>query len=185
MERRHDTDRARRCRQRALAERVEESLSFESLAQVLELERGCPEPGWLNEVGNELHCAGAWIDREPAMNDDLVAESQRVMLAERLPAKQDALQAPVVVTQAEVDVPADERLTSLTSPSSQRSAERVRFERLAEEADECLRPGEAWRSSAIAPTNPKAHQREPYSTGCPLPTRSPRRRLPGPRRSRS
>src|SRR5688500_10301648 len=102
MQRRHDTDPARRCRSRALAEWVEEPLSFESLAQVLELERRCPEPGRLHEVGNELHDAGAWVDREPAMNDDLVAESQRVVLAERLPAKKDTLEAPIVITQAEV-----------------------------------------------------------------------------------
>ena len=104
MERRHDTDRARRCRQRALAEWVEEP-SASSRWRRYWLERRCPEPGRLHEVGNELHDAGAWVDREPAMNDDLVAESQRVVLAERLPAKKDALQAPVVITQAEVNVP--------------------------------------------------------------------------------
>jgi hypothetical protein len=39
------------------------------------------------------------------MNDDLVADSQCVMLAERLTSKQDTLQAPIVISQAEVDVP--------------------------------------------------------------------------------
>jgi len=39
------------------------------------------------------------------MNDDLVAESHGVMLAERLTPKQDALQTPILISQTEVDVP--------------------------------------------------------------------------------
>ena len=63
-----------RRRERALAERVEESLGLESLPQILQLQRGCPEPGRPHEIGDELHRAGAWVDREPAMHDDLVAK---------------------------------------------------------------------------------------------------------------
>ena len=39
------------------------------------------------------------------MNDDLVADSERVMVAERLTPKEDALQAPILIAQTEVDVP--------------------------------------------------------------------------------
>ena len=131
------------------------ALSFESLAQVLELER-CPEPGRLHEVGNELHDAGAG-DREPAMNDDLVAESQWWCWRSACPRKRTHL-APVVITQAEVDV-SSRRATHIADFTFQPEiliegpirAPRGRGRRM-------LRPGEAPRSSAIAPTNPKAHQ---------------------------
>jgi hypothetical protein len=39
------------------------------------------------------------------MDDDLVANSQRVMLAQRLAPKLDTLQTPVIVSKTEVDVP--------------------------------------------------------------------------------
>ena len=106
------------------------------------------------------------------MNDDLVAESQRVVLAERLPAKKDALQAPVVITQAEVNVPS-RRATQVADFTFQPEilVKRVRFERLAEEADECSdREKPRGHPRSLRPT-PRRISGEPYSTGCPLPTR--------------
>jgi hypothetical protein len=106
------------------------------------------------------------------MDDDEVADFQGMMLAERLTAKQDAFQAPVVVSQAEVDV-SRRRATQIADFAFEPEVriQGVRFERLAEKADKCSdreQPGSHARSLRPAPRRIRG---EPYSTGCPLPTR--------------
>src|SRR4029078_6569218 len=91
-------------------------------------ERAGSQPGRLNEVSNELDSARAWIDREPAMHDNLVAKSQRVMLTKRLSTKHHTLQAAIVVSQIEVDV-SGRRATHIAhfAFEPEISIERVRF----------------------------------------------------------
>jgi hypothetical protein len=99
---RDDTNSPRCSWQRTLAKRIEESFGFETLSQILEFQRCKAQSRWLHQVCNELHCTGARIDRESAMDDDLISEPWHLMQPQRFPAEQDALQAPFVVAQDEV-----------------------------------------------------------------------------------
>ena len=106
------------------------------------------------------------------MDDDLVAKPQREMLSECLPAKEHALQTTIVVSQIEVDMPR-RRATHIADFTFQPEIliQGVGFERLSEEADECSnREKSGGHARSLRPI-PRRISGEPYSTGCPLPTR--------------